>query len=219
MKKIVVVVSTAGSVLEKVLSVSGIKEQIYMIVSDRECTALNIAKKHKIKSAIFPSETGEDFSQQLIEFFKEKNVDYFLSFYTRMFSLQFINCYRYKILNFHPSILPACPGLDGYGDTLRSGCKFIGSTLHYVDEGIDSGLPLIQSCYPYNPLKSIQENRHIVFVQQCKIFLQFIALYRDKRIKDTNVINASYEFSEFIPNLDCNLAISFEVPFNTSVIK
>ncbi|WP_201527694.1 phosphoribosylglycinamide formyltransferase [Psychrobacter frigidicola] len=210
MKKIVIIASTGGSVLSKVLHLPSIQNSIFMVVSDRQCTALDVAQKFGVDTKILSAKSGKEFSIKLVDFFKDKDVSYFLSFYTRIFTEELLNTYEDKVLNFHPSILPACPGTDGFGDTVRSGAKFIGSTLHFVDLGIDTGMPLIQSSFPYQPSLTLKQNRHRVFIQQCKIFIQFIEWDNQNRIKDCSVLESKYELSEFVPNLDSNLAIEFD---------
>ena len=184
-----------------------------MVVSDRSCDAIKVAESHGIKTSILKSSCGTEFSAKLIDLFKEDNVDAFLSFYTKLFSSEFVNSYPFKVYNFHPSILPACPGMDGFGDTIKSGSKFIGSTLHLVDEGLDTGKPLIQSVYPLNSNISLTRNRHIIFVQQCKIFIQFVIWLSQDRIDKNVVREANYLFEEFSPNLDSTEAKLFSVDF------
>jgi phosphoribosylglycinamide formyltransferase-1 len=58
---------------------------------------------------------------------------------------------RYGIMNIHPALLPAFPGTDGYGDTLAYGCRFGGVTVHFVDEGEDTGPIIAQATYPIWP--------------------------------------------------------------------
>lgn len=211
MRKIVVIASTDGSVLSEALKIGNLKDYIYMVVSDRRCGAIELAKKHKIKTKVFNATTGRDFSDSLYDFFKHQQIDAYLSFYTKIFSGDFVKYSFKKLLNFHPSILPACPGRNGFGDTIKSGSKYIGSTLHLVDEGIDTGRPVIQSAFPYQPNLSFEQNRHIVFIQQCKILIQFIQWVSENRFIDGQIIGANYLFSEFIPNLESKEAIEFNV--------
>lgn len=211
MKKIIVIASTGGGILSKVLSVPSVRESIAMVVSDRQCGALNVAERFKIPNLILESKTGVEFCEKLIDRFDEKSFDSVISFYTRLLSSSFLSKFDGKVLNMHPSVLPACPGLDGFGDTVKSGSKFIGATLHFVDEGVDTGKPLMQSIYPYLPNKTVEENRHRVFVQQCKMFIQFVEWLNSGRIAEEQVNDAHYEFSEFIPNLDSEIAKSFDV--------
>jgi phosphoribosylglycinamide formyltransferase-1 len=78
-----------------------------------------------------------------------------LAGFMRLLSPYFIGHYnredRYGIMNIHPALLPAFPGSDGYGDTLAYGCRFGGVTVHFVDEGEDSGPIIAQATYPIWP--------------------------------------------------------------------
>lgn len=209
MKKIVIIASTSGSVLSKTLVFSEIKEHIYMVVSDRYCGAIEHANKNGIVTKVLLSNTGLEFSNKLLEYFHDKNVDCFLSFYTRIFSGDFLTYFFNRIYNFHPSLLPASPGKDGFGDTVNSGCKFFGSTLHLVDANIDAGLPVMQSVFPFQPSLTTNQNRNLLFIQQCKIFIQFVIWFSKDRIKKETVIGAQYKFDEFLPNLEDTLALNF----------
>lgn len=211
MKKVVIIISTGGSVLSKVLEIDEIKRSIYYIISDRECGALDVARRHNIPYKVLICKNSSEFSDKLNIFFSNIAIDMFVSFYTKLFKGEFLNSTRGKLINFHPSILPACPGLDGFGDTVRSGSQYIGSTVHFVDGGIDTGKPIFQSCTSYNPDISIEENRHKVFVQQCKMLIQIIVWLNNDRIDSRGIRDGKYMFSEFVPNLDSRLAIDFMV--------
>ena len=65
-----------------------------------------------------------------------------LAGYMRILTPYFVRKYKNKMINIHPALLPSFPGTDGYGDTWRYGCKVGGLTVHFVDEGVDTG-PII----------------------------------------------------------------------------
>jgi len=78
-----------------------------------------------------------------------------LAGFMRLISPYFIGQYNreesYRIMNIHPALLPAFPGTDGYGDTFAYGCRFGGITVHFVDEGEDTGPIIAQATYPIWP--------------------------------------------------------------------
>lgn len=78
-----------------------------------------------------------------------------LAGFMRLISPYFIGHYNtkdsYRIMNIHPALLPAFPGTDGYGDTFAHGCRFGGITVHFVDEGEDTGPIIAQAIYPIWP--------------------------------------------------------------------
>lgn len=211
-KKIVFICSTSGSVISRVLPYLRKAKFSYVdfiIISDRDCGVIQVAKENGIKYKIFESSSGREFSNMITEFFQNQKIDLFISFYTRLLAEPFISFYEGKIVNFHPSLLPACPGLDGFGDTIKSGSKFIGSTVHLVEHSADTGLPIIQAVFPYNPAKSIVSNRHVIFIQQCKMLIQLIEWVCEDRLVDSNVKDVNYNPEEFAPNLDSTLALEF----------
>lgn len=209
-KIIIVIASTNGAVFDRAMGVSECKKNISMLVSDRHCGAVESAIRHGIPVKVLESSSGEQFSHALYDFFHNREVDYFISSYTRIFSGRFLDKYQGKIINFHPALLPACPGLDGFGDTVRSGCKFIGSTVHFVDRGVDTGKPILQAVTPYDPNATLEENRHKVYLQLCKMFVQTVDWLVNERVGDDGVIAGGYHPSEFIPNLENETALQLK---------
>ncbi|SFT85355.1 phosphoribosylglycinamide formyltransferase-1 [Halomonas saccharevitans] len=203
-KNMVVLVSSGGSVLDEALKVDACRQNIALVVCDRECAAEGVARRHGIAVEVLPCRTGREFSDALYDYFLGKpEVDLFLSSYSRLLSGKFLQQYRGRIVNFHPAVLPACPGLDGFGDTLKAGCKFIGATVHFVDEGMDTGKPILQAARPYDPELTDAENRQRVFLQMCRMFVQVVAWFAEGRVNPQgSVSGARYELSEFSPNLD-----------------
>ena len=183
----------------------GADAKVDLVVSDRDCGALDIARRFGIAHEQYSSQTGREFSIKLASKAFGEDV-LFLSFYTRLFTSEFIGLYPNRILNFHPSVLPAYPGPDGFGDSVRGHALFIGSTVHVVDEGLDTGTPVLQSVAPNNPGISLEKRRHILFVQQCKALSQIIEWFKSGQLgfdegNRVFVAGARYEFSAFLPNL------------------
>jgi phosphoribosylglycinamide formyltransferase-1 len=83
-----------------------------------------------------------------------------LAGFMRLISPYFVGRYnkedRYGIMNIHPALLPAFPGTDGYGDTFAHGCRFGGITVHFVDEGEDTGPIIAQAIYPIWPEDTLE---------------------------------------------------------------
>jgi phosphoribosylglycinamide formyltransferase-1 len=204
--KFVFLISTGGSVFKSLFAEKKMLDHVESVVSDRQCEAIDYAKENGVDTEILNSRGGRDFSNQLKTKFEGRNNVIFVSFYTRLFSGEFLKYFKGKVINFHPSILPACPGRDGFGDTLKSGSQFIGATVHFVDEGMDTGAPIIQSAVPFNPNLSLAENRHAVYFQQCKMLKQVIVWFLEDRVVVKGgrvfVSGASYDKCEFSPNLD-----------------
>ncbi|MDQ0512868.1 phosphoribosylglycinamide formyltransferase [Ancylobacter amanitiformis] len=215
--RVAIVASTSGSVYRFASRVPFVREQIALVVSDRECGALAAARQLGHPTVILPHAGGLAFSDALRELADAQGIDLIVSFYTRLFHGPLLDAYEGRLINFHPSILPACPGRDGFGDTIRAGTRFIGSTVHLVDTGMDTGRPLIQASAPNDPALPLAERRHRVFVQQCRSLVQVIRWYADGRVRldaqGVNVADTRFDLAEFVPNLDCIEAIAFDAPF------
>ena len=215
--RIAILASTNGGVLAKLLEVDVFAKQVACVISDRPCGAIEVASRHAIDALIFESKSGLEFSQQLVERLDLSEFDLFVSFYTRLFDKSFVSHTQGRLINLHPSILPANPGMDGFGDTLKSGSQFFGATIHFVDEGVDTGAPILQSAHPVNPSVTTAELRHQIFVDQCRMLLQVIEWFDQRRLKycDDRVIidNARYFDGPYAPNLDSEVATNFNVPF------
>jgi phosphoribosylglycinamide formyltransferase-1 len=208
----VVIVSTAGSVLSNLLRNPYFRRRIRCVVSDRDCGAIEKAAAFNVPVTVCKTDSGLEFSDFIVKMFSNDPPALFVSFYTRLFRGELLRFARHKLVNLHPSILPACPGQDGFGDTIKARSRFIGATVHLVDEGIDTGPPIIQSAAPYNPEMTLAENRHTVFVQQCKMLLQTIKYFDEERIiiddlQNVRIEGARYAPGEFSPNLDDDLPV------------
>ncbi len=99
--------------------------------------------------------------QEVLTLLKPLNPDLIcLAGFMRLISPYFIGHYNkedsYSIMNIHPALLPAFPGTDGYGDTFAHGCRFGGITVHFVDEGEDTGPIIAQAIYPIWPEDTLE---------------------------------------------------------------
>lgn len=210
--KIAFIVSTNGGVLSKVIENDYFRNSLEIVISDRECGALEIANKYGKKTLLLPSKSGLEFSNQLVEQIDLDKFDLFISFYTRLFRGAFLDKVKGKLINVHPSILPAFPGMNGFEDTLKNGTKFYGATVHFIDEGIDTGAPIIQCARALDPSMSEKESRHLLFIDQCKMLLQTVKWMDEGRVRKEGasrcyVESAKYQLSYYAPNLDFEDAI------------
>lgn len=117
---------------------------IELLVVDKENSyARKRAEKLGIPCyVIIPKEFSnkENYEKKIIEILKEKGIKLIaLAGYMRIISSTLLKAYENKIVNIHPAYLPNFPGKDGIGDAFKAGVKETGVTIHYVDEGVDSG--------------------------------------------------------------------------------
>ena len=202
--KIVFIASTGGAVLNKLLEHNSVRQKTLCVISDRDCDAIEKAKKHNVPVKILNASSGAKFSKLLDEYFNYTDVIY-ISFYTKLLSSKFLCGREGYVFNCHPSILPACKGMNGFGDTLRSNSLFIGCTLHEVNEELDDGRSVIQCALPLDRSLKEEKNRHKVFLMQYYSTLQFLKWTCDgnfKAGKEWKILSPKYKESVFSPNLD-----------------
>ncbi len=88
-----------------------------------------------------------------------------------------------RIMNIHPSLLPAFPGVDGYGDTWRYGCKIAGCTVHFIDYGEDTGPIIGQRAFQIGPDDTIESIRQKGLKLEWELYPECIQLYAQNRIR------------------------------------
>jgi phosphoribosylglycinamide formyltransferase-1 len=150
--KVGVMASGRGSNFQAIID-AGIRgetpdvEIVHLIVNKIDAYAIERAKKYGIKFDVIDSNamSRDKFDQKVIDVFLKKNIEVVvLAGFMRILTPKFIKTYRNKILNIHPSLLPAFPGAHAHRDTINYGAKISGCTAHLVDDGIDSGPIIMQ---------------------------------------------------------------------------
>ena len=158
MKKIAVLCSGRGSNLEAMIKnkEAGILQaEIAVVLSDNaDAPALAIARKHGVK-ALFqdpgPKKTWltPEVEAQWVQTLKDHEVDVVcLAGFMRIIKKPILDAFAGRILNIHPSLLPAFPGLEVQKKAIEYGVKFSGCTVHFVDDSIDGGAILTQAVVP-----------------------------------------------------------------------
>jgi phosphoribosylglycinamide formyltransferase-1 len=212
----VIVVSTAGSVMNEALKNPFFKGTVHSVVSDRECPAIEKAQSHGVRTESFLEHDEEEFSSRLLKYLVKNNLDYVFSFYTGFFGRCLRDVYKDRGINLHPSLLPAFKGMTGFDDAVAYGVRFVGSTVEFVDEKMDEGKVIMQTVCPLDTTQQLAYIRHRIFVQQCKSLLQVAKWLAEDRIKITGrhvtVLNSKFGDSEFSPSLDFEDAIRFQAP-------
>jgi len=87
-----------------------------------------------------------------------------------------------RIMNLHPTLSPAFPGIDGYGQTLRYGCKVAGCTVHFVDYGVDSGPIIDQEAFKIQPGDTVSTVKQKGLELERELYPKCIRLYAEKRL-------------------------------------
>jgi phosphoribosylglycinamide formyltransferase-1 len=155
MKQLAILLSGRGSNFEAIAdNVAGgsIDASIAVVISNKpEARGLQIARDRGLNAVAVPSKgmDREDYDRQLIGELRKFDVDLVcLAGYMRLLSAFFIREFPNRILNIHPSLLPAFPGLDAQHQAVQYGVKISGCTVHFVDEYLDAGPILRQAAVP-----------------------------------------------------------------------
>jgi phosphoribosylglycinamide formyltransferase-1 len=126
--------------------------EIAVVVSNvAEAPGLERARAMGFATALFVSKGRKraEHDADVTACLREQGVDLvILAGYMRLLSPEFTNAFRDRILNIHPSLLPAFPGLDAQEQALKYGCKVAGCTVHFVDEELDHGVIVLQRVLP-----------------------------------------------------------------------
>jgi phosphoribosylglycinamide formyltransferase-1 len=114
-----------------------------------------------------------------------------LAGFMRLLSANFIKRFPSRILNIHPSLLPAFPGLDAQRQALEHGVKITGCTVHFVDEDLDSGPIVVQAAVPVLSDDTVEELSHRILEQEHRIYSEAIrtVLAGKYRIQGRRVVN------------------------------
>jgi len=154
-KKLGILLSGRGSnflaIAESVAS-GRIPAEIAIVISNRESAPGIIAARTQGLNAVVISSKGrvrEEHDREVMAALRESKVDLIcLAGYMRLLSPEFIRAFPLRILNIHPSLLPAFPGLDAQKQALEYGAKITGCTVHFVDEHLDHGSIILQRAVP-----------------------------------------------------------------------
>lgn len=155
MKRLGILISGRGSNFEAIvrnIAAGALDASIAVVISNRpEARGLEIARDFGIEAVCIPSRgvDRETYDRLVLAELQKRNVELIcLAGFMRLLSSVLIRAYPNRILNIHPSLLPAFPGLDAQQQALAHGVKISGCTVHFVDEELDAGAILFQTAVP-----------------------------------------------------------------------
>ena len=163
-----------------------------IISNNPDARGLKIAAKLGVKTEVVESKSFKgsrtDYDKKLISKLVENGVTQrngvvCLAGFMRIISPYFIKKYRNRILNIHPSLLPAYPGLNAQKKALENGAKYSGCTVHFVEEGVDSGPILLQAIVKVNYSDTEDKLSKRILSKEHKIYPQAVNLVARKMIR------------------------------------
>ena len=157
-KNIAVFVTKESHCLETILKNSkNLKGKIAIIIGT-EKTLKPLAKKSKIPFFVIEEKNQQKAEEKIIELCKKYEIDLIsLARYMRILSPNFVWRYPNRIINIHPSLLPAFPGALAYAQAYERGTKIVGVTSHYVTENLDQGPIIFQDSFKVDPNDTLEE--------------------------------------------------------------
>ena len=161
--------------------------EIAVVISNRpDAAGIALASERGLNFRVLPSAglDREIYDRQLVAELEKNDVGLVcLAGYMRILSGHFIHRFAMRILNIHPSLLPAFPGLDAQHQALEHGVKFSGCTVHFVDDGLDSGPILKQAVVPVLGDDAAESLSARILKQEHRIYSEAIALVLSGRYR------------------------------------
>tara|TARA_X000001036_G_scaffold178727_1_gene169221 strand:- start:1275 stop:1880 length:606 start_codon:yes stop_codon:yes gene_type:complete len=157
-----------------------------LIVNVKGAYAIERAKKHNIPYYLIESKNKErnKFDLEILNTLKENRIDIVvLAGFMRILSPHFVKEYRNKIINIHPSLLPLFPGAHAHRDAIQAGATKSGCTVHFVDEGIDTGPIILQESVNIDKEDTEETLAMKVLPLEHRIFPKAIELLSSQKLK------------------------------------
>ena len=185
--KLAVLVSGRGSNLQAIIDSiekNSLAAEISLIMSNvSDAYALQRGKKHGLESIFLDPKSfssRDDYEKQMIELLQTKSIDLVcLAGFMRILGKKFIEAFSGKIINIHPSLLPAFPGLNVQEKALQHGVRFSGCTVHFVNEEVDGGAIISQAVVPILDADDTQslsdrilEQEHIIYPEAIRLIIE-----------------------------------------------
>ena len=194
--KLGILISGRGSNMESILKTIK-KENIpidpAVVISNKpDAKGLEIAEKLGVKTEVIQSRGFEgtrwQYDKKIITVLKKHGVTQgnglvCLAGFMRIISPEFVKKFKNRIINIHPALLPAFPGLDSQRQALEYGAKFSGCTVHFVDAGIDTGPIIIQSVVKVKEDDTEESLAKRILKEEHKIYPKAVSLFAKNQIK------------------------------------
>ena len=186
-----VLVSGSGSNLQSIIDrieEGRLAAEIKVVISNNpEAYALERCRKHHIPATVIRhQEFGkrEDFDRQMIKVLESHQVELVvMAGFMRVLTPLFLDTFSMKIMNIHPALLPAFPGTHVQQKAIDYGVKFSGCTVHFADEGVDTGPVIIQAVVPVLAEDTADTLAARILKEEHRIYPQAIQFYAEGKIQ------------------------------------
>lgn len=193
--RIGVLASGRGSNLQAIIDAKEagmLRAEIAVVLSNKQdAQALERARQHDIidvfldpKPFAGQPDSRQAYDRQVLEILRKHDVELVaLAGYMRIVTPVLLAAYPYRMMNIHPSLLPAFPGLDAQRQTLDWGAKVSGCTVHFVTEGVDEGPIILQATVPVQEDDTPETLSLRILAEEHRIYPRALQLYADGRLR------------------------------------
>ena len=193
--RVAVLASGRGSNLQALIDAIEAKQvnaHIAAVISNKkDALALERARKHRLndlfvdpKSFAGRPDSREAYDRELLKVLHQHEVELvLLAGYMKIVTAVLVNAYANRMMNIHPSLLPAFPGLDVQKKAIDWGCKLAGCTVHFVTEGVDEGPIILQAAVPVLEHDTPEMLAARILDQEHKIYPRAVQLFAEGRLR------------------------------------
>jgi len=187
-KRLGILLSGRGSNFEAIaenIRQGRLRAEIAAVISNRaEARGIEIARERGLQAMVLPSNgvEREEYDRRVVSELQNRGVELVcLAGFMRLLTPVFCRAFPLRALNIHPSLLPAFPGLDAQKQALEHGAKISGCTVHFVDEGLDSGPIILQAAVPVLDQDTEQTLAARILVEEHRIYSEAIGMILSER--------------------------------------
>ena len=185
-----VLISGRGSNLQAIIDAAArgeITGRVAVVISNKaDASGLERARKAGIEALVIPSKGKErtEFERELVEALESRCVELVcLAGFMRVLTPYFIRRFKNRIINIHPALLPSFPGENAQGQAFDYGVKVTGCTVHFVDEGVDTGQVIVQVPVEVREDDTAETLSARILEQEHKAYPRAIQLYAEGRLQ------------------------------------
>ena len=189
--KIGVLISGSGTNLQSIIDHierGKLKAKLAIVISNKqEVYGLERARKHNIPTRVISHKdfkTREEFEEEIAKVLEEIGCDFIvLAGFMRVLTPSFIRRFKNRIVNIHPALLPSFPGADAQKQAFDYGVKVTGCTVHFVDEGVDTGPIILQKVVPVKDGDTVESLRARILEEEHSALPEALNLIINRQIR------------------------------------